>query len=718
LPTVAFVTPSAADALVEMVKVAGVATAPRMVIRWNFNDPDGGAQYSYRVVVVTDALAAFHDSGTLVDTASSLVIPVDPTRAAFYRVTVTVTDQNGESVSTAQVRMKAQWAVVEYRADTGAVPTAWSTSAASTSPVNTLVVTEYASSAAGGAIGTWYSALASAGLNRWFHWRVWLFAWSGAASPSLSKMALTYTSSAGVPPDGWAVDAQHALDTGTRVYGTQSLKATGNGVAHNAYQLVPVQKNTDYILSGRIKSDGNSGAQIVLSTFNTSGAVAASPAVVAGQEWGRVQTPVWNSGDNEEIWVRCYINGAGGTAAWFDALKLEASKVVTAWTPGFVGAGVSVDAGGIRVDASPKGGATFRLLGSTGGARDTVELAANGLRFGGDYDLWSPVAKRFDMTGWSVSRPTTAAGGGAGTPGYWSRVATGSVTAQFQGQHFLCAWGQTWGTSVINSNGLAYITIQQQAAFGNQPNVIIHSLPGGNGLASDIAVVVTSVAGPTTFEVWVRSSVSYAVPTFNVLQTYESAGLLTPVEGFALQAAVGSGTAYYGRSWHPGLATGAGAAFPANPATNDKFYRTDLRLEFFWDGTRWLSTTLYHALLNGDNMAATTGNNRTTNLIGKGMSDVWLERLQWAWYVAGGTALSASHKWVGVVQRNGSPGGTLTTLTIQSGTLSSWTIGPVVDLDVVMGGTGQANLETIWTKTGTPGNLYASYNLGYRQVAV
>lgn len=392
LPTVTFVTPSAADALVEMVKVAGSGVNPRMVVRWTFSDPDGGAQKKYRVIALTDASGAFHDSGTITSSATSYTIPVDPTRAAFYRIEVIVTDQNDETATTGSRRCKANWGLAEYRIDLGATVTAWSASPTSTGGTNKSVVVEYAGSAAGTAITTWYSSLASAGLFRWFHWRVFLFAWSGATTPQMDKMSLTYTNSAAVPPDGWTITAQHALDTGTRVYGTQSLKVTCNGTSLNGYQLVPVEPNTDYILSARIKSDGNSGAKIILSTGSSSGDLVASTAVTATQDWGRVKTDVWNSGANSSVYVRVFANGAASTAAWFDAVKLEASSVVTPWTPGFVGSGVTIDVGGLQIDASPAGGAVMRLQGSSGGARDTVELGANGLLFGGDATIYSPTA--------------------------------------------------------------------------------------------------------------------------------------------------------------------------------------------------------------------------------------------------------------------------------------------------------------------------------------
>jgi hypothetical protein len=109
---------------------------------------------------------------------------------------------------------------------------------------------------------------------------------------------------------------------------------------------------------------------------------------------------MFNSGENDTIQVSCYAGGpdsTSGASGWFDALKLEASTVVTAWTPGFVGKGVTMDAGGIMVDASPEGGATFRLQGSGGGGRDRIELGVNGLKFGGDIEMYSPSAGRITI---------------------------------------------------------------------------------------------------------------------------------------------------------------------------------------------------------------------------------------------------------------------------------------------------------------------------------
>lgn len=37
----------------------------------------------------------------------------------------------------------------------------------------------------------------------------------------------------------------------------------------------------------------------------------------------------------------------------------------------------------------------------------------------------------------------------------------------------------------------------------------------------------------------------------------------------------------------------AGTSFPGSKATNDRYYRTDLEMEFYWDGTRWVTTEVF-----------------------------------------------------------------------------------------------------------------------------
>lgn len=43
-----------------------------------------------------------------------------------------------------------------------------------------------------------------------------------------------------------------------------------------------------------------------------------------------------------------------------------------------------------------------------------------------------------------------------------------------------------------------------------------------------------------------------------------------------------------------------GTAFPASPFTRQRYFRTDQGIEYYYDGTRWLSTTLYEKVLESN----------------------------------------------------------------------------------------------------------------------
>lgn len=47
--------------------------------------------------------------------------------------------------------------------------------------------------------------------------------------------------------------------------------------------------------------------------------------------------------------------------------------------------------------------------------------------------------------------------------------------------------------------------------------------------------------------------------------------------------------------WNAGHVDAAGTSFPGSPATSERFFRTDRGLEYYYDGTRWLTTTLFYA---------------------------------------------------------------------------------------------------------------------------
>ena len=167
-----------------------------------------------------------------------------------------------------------------------------------------------------------------------------------------------------------------------------------------------------------------------------------------------------------------------------------------------------------------------------------------------------------------------------------------------------------------------------------------------------------------------------------------------------------------------------GTSFPGSPDTGDWCYRTDLNMEFFYNGTRWLSTTLYTRdfqtmLDNGFGLTATTSLWDAPVPYLAGASDLWIEKVVTKFLVSGGTALSGSHKWVNVIHKRPTNDSTTTlaTVTIDSGSLNVWREDVQTISALLNNGTLHYIFSHTWTKTGTPGTLYHMGVLTYRYVA-
>lgn len=163
----------------------------------------------------------------------------------------------------------------------------------------------------------------------------------------------------------------------------------------------------------------------------------------------------------------------------------------------------------------------------------------------------------------------------------------------------------------------------------------------------------------------------------------------------------------------------SGTSFPGAPNSGDVFFRTDRGIQYYYDGTRWLSTTLYNQQSTdqvGSSLpySATASNASRHGWPGTmgGSTDFYLVDCNLMFRVAsGGSALSASHKWdVSVDQTDG---GNITTFSINSGASSS---GRSTTNSLNTLKTGPFFFESDYTKTGTPGNLIAYIQVTYRLV--
>jgi len=172
--------------------------------------------------------------------------------------------------------------------------------------------------------------------------------------------------------------------------------------------------------------------------------------------------------------------------------------------------------------------------------------------------------------------------------------------------------------------------------------------------------------------------------------------------------------------WNPQPDTDT--SFPAGPLPNDLFYRTDLDMLFFFDGTQWLCTCPHTAQLTQIRTipAPLTATQTAARECGKpslqGGSDLWIESLLVTFFITGGTALGASHKWVGTLNKVNSANANtvIATTNIDSGASDTYrTIETAID---ALYGSFFA-MRSDWTKTGTPGSLTWMEEVSYRIVA-
>lgn len=76
------------------------------------------------------------------------------------------------------------------------------------------------------------------------------------------------------------------------------------------------------------------------------------------------------------------------------------------------------------------------------------------------------------------------------------------------------------------------------------------------------------------------------------------------------------------------LGVASGASFPGSPASGDRFYRTDRNIEYFYDGTRWLSTQIHSASLGRQDifgLTVTTVDGRAVANVFSGLYSVFVE---------------------------------------------------------------------------------------------
>lgn len=152
--------------------------------------------------------------------------------------------------------------------------------------------------------------------------------------------------------------------------------------------------------------------------------------------------------------------------------------------------------------------------------------------------------------------------------------------------------------------------------------------------------------------------------------------------------------------------------------TNQRYFRTDQGIEYYFDGTRWLSLQLFEWHHSQQGLSAT--NTNLARYATWGGQDMWLYKAYLSCAVlSGGTNLSASHKWSVQWSKTNQTSTTSdiaqVTVDSQPGSYNDWfTLTPVSVGALV--GTTMDMIQLSATKTGTPGNINIMARLTYRLV--
>lgn len=170
------------------------------------------------------------------------------------------------------------------------------------------------------------------------------------------------------------------------------------------------------------------------------------------------------------------------------------------------------------------------------------------------------------------------------------------------------------------------------------------------------------------------------------------------------------------------VAWNSGTSFPS-AATGDRYWRTDTGLEYYYDGTRWVTTQLFAMVPTATTVLAalTTSSNvgRIGTAFGTG-TDLWVVSSVTQFFVAsGGTALSASHKWVGTVAKldtTNTGAGTYDTISVDSGASAAWRTNTTAVGALLGTAATYPAINFSWAKTGTPGSLTVVHTLTCRIV--
>lgn len=159
----------------------------------------------------------------------------------------------------------------------------------------------------------------------------------------------------------------------------------------------------------------------------------------------------------------------------------------------------------------------------------------------------------------------------------------------------------------------------------------------------------------------------------------------------------------------------AGTAFPSAPATGTLFFRTDRNIEYVYDGTRWLSTQLFHGEFNHTDGTLPISSAQTFRLRNPefGRYAIWVERSSIAHYITSATPASNYFTMQIVHQLGGGSTNVGASINTAGATQNAW--GAVAGTPNAEVPSTAAHIQATLSLTGSPGGFIVP-GISYRLV--
>ncbi len=163
----------------------------------------------------------------------------------------------------------------------------------------------------------------------------------------------------------------------------------------------------------------------------------------------------------------------------------------------------------------------------------------------------------------------------------------------------------------------------------------------------------------------------------------------------------------------------SGTSMPGAPATNQRVTRTDLGLDFYYDGTRWVTVELFHEPFQGATSNGIVGSPATVGYLPMWHTDfdLWVDSIHATTYVV--ATNNGSLFWTVQYSKNTNAAAqtSIGSFNTSADTQANYVTHKVAVGAAVVQPTNKV-IDVTVTKTSTPGALYVFSTLVYRLIGV